>query len=99
MWLNFRTDLQMWWQTMNKSEQVTENATEDYCCTGAGTVQGHLQVYIYLYIYLTCKFYNKVLFNVSSIKSTRTCEYVHEECHCTITSMNSFKCPLNIIYF
>lgn len=55
---------------MNKSEQVTENATEDYCCSGAGTVQGHLQVYIYLYIYLTCKFYNKVLFNVSSIKNT-----------------------------
>lgn len=99
MWLNFRTDLQMWWQTMNKSEQVTENATEDCCCSGAGTVQGHLQVYIYLYIYLTCKFYNKVLFNVSSIKNTWKCEYVHEECHCTITSMNSFKCPLNIIYF
>lgn len=48
---------------MNKSEQVTENATEDYCCSKTGTVQGHLQVYMYLYIYLTCKFYSEVLLN------------------------------------
>lgn len=51
---------------MNKSEQMTENATEDYCCSKTGTVQDHLQVQMYLYIYLTCKFYSEVLLNVSS---------------------------------
>lgn len=32
---------------INKSEQVTGNATEDYCCSVTDTVQGHLQIYIY----------------------------------------------------
>lgn len=46
---------------INKSEQVTGNATEDYCCSVTGTVQGHPQIYIYIWRERTHKFHHKIL--------------------------------------